>query len=273
MTSAVVFLNTSGPLVHHPFAVARSAEIEDGPAAVRLLGRNLVLWRSPSGAAVAAPDVCTHSRGVLSEGRVVDGGLVCPNHGWTFGDAGRCIAKPTNLPIPDKAHLTTFFCVEQYGLIWVALGDPATGVIDVTWDSDDRYRRVQTEASVWRSNPIQILEVLLGSSDSDLVDDVTADVPFVVRRTLKSEGSIQHHLLSCAPIDVRNSLVTSVIWTSTDGHGADTQCASVAAASLGNLKSVVEEKGLQLPSVEIHPADEGTILNDWKRRLLASLSS
>lgn len=124
MTSALTVLSAAGPLGHQWFAVARSANVQDAPAAARLLRRDLVLWRSPSGAVVAAPDRCTHSKGDLTKGEVNDGRLVCPKHGWTFGDGGRCVFKPSGLPINDRAHLKIHPCVERYGLVWVSLDNP-----------------------------------------------------------------------------------------------------------------------------------------------------
>lgn len=269
MTETFVIFSADGTLARQPFAVGCSADVEDGPLAVRLLGRDLVLWRSPSGNVIAAPDLCTHSRGILSNGQVRDGCLVCPKHGWTFGDAGRCVAKPSNMPITDKAHLRTYPCTERYGLIWVSLGTPAARVIDVAWDGDKRYRRIHTGVSVWRSNPIRIIERLLAETDSPLAD-ITAEVPFCVRGTLKPEAEAQHHrLLACTPVDGRTSLVTSVIWTSSGND--DTEITGLAMADLPEVKSVSEGGGMRLPIVEVSDEDN-TVLADWKRRLVASVS-
>lgn len=269
MTGTFVIFSADGALARQPFAVGCSADLGEGPAAVRLLGRDLVLWRTPSGNVIAAPDQCTHSRGILSNGQVRDGCLVCPKHGWTFGDAGRCVAKPSNMPITDKAHLRTYSCTERYGLIWVSLGASATPVIEVAWDGDDRYRRIHAGVSVWRCNPIQIIEGLLAGADSSLVD-ITADAPFCIRSTLMSEGGAQHHrLLSCTPVDGRNSLVTSVIWTSNGDD--DTEITGIGMADLAELKSVSEGGERRLPIIEISDKED-TVLADWRRRLVALIS-
>ncbi len=52
----------------HP--VARSVEVADTPVAITLLGRAVVLWRTPSGSVVAAPDRCPHREAPLSAGTV-----------------------------------------------------------------------------------------------------------------------------------------------------------------------------------------------------------
>ena len=71
------------------------ARVEDlaggGPVAARLLGEDLVLWRSSSGL-FAWRDLCVHRGTRLSLGRVVDGSrLECPYHGWTYAADGRCV--------------------------------------------------------------------------------------------------------------------------------------------------------------------------------------
>ncbi len=265
MTSELMVLSAAGPLGRQWFAVARSADVQDAPAAVRLLRRDLVLWRSPSGAVVAAPDRCTHSKGDLTKGEVSDGRLVCPKHGWTFGDGGRCVFKPSGLPINDRAHLKIHPCTERYGLVWVSLDDPSVGVIDVAWDDDDDYRMIYSGVSVWQSDPIPAVERLLAQSDSPYVD-VAAELPFSVRGTFKSDDGSEHRrLVSCAPVDSNTSLVASIVWTTVNGD--DARIVGEAMADLGELKSITERaKGL--PSAEITSDDEASSA-DWKRRLLA----
>lgn len=268
MTSALVTLSASGSLGRQWLPVASSPDIQDGPVAVRVLARDLVLWRSPSRAVVAAPNLCTHSKGDLTKGEVNGGRLVCPKHGWTFGDEGRCVFKPSGLAISDKAHLKTHPCTERYGLVWVSLGDPAAPIIDLAWDDDDRYRRIHSGASVWQSNPIQIMETLLAEDDCPYVD-VTTEVPFFVHGAFKSDdGATHRRLISCAPVDNRTSLVTSVVWTNSDGHPDDTKIMNEAMADLDDVKSAAE-KVAGPPSAEI--ASGETRSADWKHRLLTFL--
>src|SRR5690349_9899958 len=91
------------------YAVARSVDLATGPQAVRLLGTDLVLWHDRDGNAVAAPDRCPHREAPLSRGHVEGGCLVCPYHGWTFGEGGHCVAVPSaseGVPPPPRAHLS-----------------------------------------------------------------------------------------------------------------------------------------------------------------------
>jgi phenylpropionate dioxygenase-like ring-hydroxylating dioxygenase large terminal subunit len=113
----------------HP--VARVEQLADGgPVAARLLGEDLVLWRSGD-ELHAWRDLCVHRGTRLSLGRVVDGSrLECPYHGWTYGRDGRCVhipAHPEQAP-PTKARAATYRAAVAHGVVWVTLGSGATGI-------------------------------------------------------------------------------------------------------------------------------------------------
>ena len=146
----------------HP--VARSVEVAAQPMAVTLLARRVVLWRSPSGAVVAAPDRCPHREAPLSAGSVHDGCLTCPYHGWTFGDDGRCILVPSaseGVPPPPRAHLNTYDCEERYGLVWVCVGTPAAPIPTIAQEDDPRFRRINTPVEVWNVSATRMVDNFL----------------------------------------------------------------------------------------------------------------
>jgi phenylpropionate dioxygenase-like ring-hydroxylating dioxygenase large terminal subunit len=110
----------------HP--VLPSAQLGDAPVAVELLAEPLVVARL-NGTAVAMQDVCRHFQAQLSLGeirRMPDAGdcLMCPYHGWTFDQTGRCVDIPqlgAGRGIPRDARVPTYRAAERYGLIWVCL--------------------------------------------------------------------------------------------------------------------------------------------------------
>ncbi len=109
--------------------VARSDEVGDEPHRVAVLGRALVLWRGPAGL-VAFKDLCIHRGSALSLGRVVDGELECPYHGWRYDGSGACTRIPAQPPgrgIPTKARAFRHECREVQGLVWVRLRAPDDG--------------------------------------------------------------------------------------------------------------------------------------------------
>jgi phenylpropionate dioxygenase-like ring-hydroxylating dioxygenase large terminal subunit len=143
------------------YAVARSTEVAPGPVPVAVLGERLVLWRGQSGAVAAAPDRCPHRESPLSPGEVEDGCLVCPYHGWTFEEGGRCVRVPSSdpgTPVPSRAHLHTVHVTERYGLVWVCLGEPVEGIPDIPQDDDPEFRRINNPVEVWKTSATRMTD-------------------------------------------------------------------------------------------------------------------
>jgi phenylpropionate dioxygenase-like ring-hydroxylating dioxygenase large terminal subunit len=106
--------------------VARAAEVAPGEVrGVRLLGRDLVLWRNGDGFH-AWFDLCVHRGARLSRGRVERECLICPYHGWEYNSAGACVRIPAHpdLKPPARAAAQVHHVQEKYGLVWVCLGTP-----------------------------------------------------------------------------------------------------------------------------------------------------
>ncbi|MBI3792341.1 MAG: aromatic ring-hydroxylating dioxygenase subunit alpha [Gemmatimonadetes bacterium] len=121
---------TDPVLVHDWHPVATPAQVDArGLLAARLLGVEIVLWKSPDGYR-AWRDLCVHRGARLSGGTIADGCLHCPYHGWTYDAGGACVripAHPDQVP-PAKARATAYRITERYGLLWVSLGEPGHDV-------------------------------------------------------------------------------------------------------------------------------------------------
>jgi phenylpropionate dioxygenase-like ring-hydroxylating dioxygenase large terminal subunit len=154
-------------LRHQWYVVAESTDVAGAPVAVRLLGESLVLWRSADGAVVAAPDRCPHREAPLSGGTVDDGCIVCPYHGWRFGDAGRCVEVPSSgagRPVPPTSHLATVHVEERYGLVWVCLAEPQGTIPAMAADDDPAYRRINTGVDTWTVSATRMTDNFLDIS-------------------------------------------------------------------------------------------------------------
>ncbi len=94
----------------------------------RIDGVDLAVWRSASGQLHAWGDRCPHRGMRLSHGFVRGESLSCIYHGWQYGEDGGCTAIPAHpqLTPPKTICAKTFDCVEQDGLIWVALRTVST---------------------------------------------------------------------------------------------------------------------------------------------------
>jgi phenylpropionate dioxygenase-like ring-hydroxylating dioxygenase large terminal subunit len=111
------------------YVAGRSQEFPvNQPKGLKICSRPVLVWRTGDGKLVSFDDRCVHKRMPLSEGVVLsDGVLECPYHGFCYDGAGNCVRIPSqlDLPIPSRAKLRPFPIVEQDGLAWVWLGDPA----------------------------------------------------------------------------------------------------------------------------------------------------
>lgn len=106
------------------YVAAFSAEIEARLTPLRLLGENVVLYRTEEGKPVALEDSCPHRRLPLSMGRLLNGNVECGYHGLQFDPAGRCIAAPTQDRIPPTAVVRSYPAVDRWGLVWIWMGAP-----------------------------------------------------------------------------------------------------------------------------------------------------
>lgn len=113
-------------LINNWYVAATSAELpDDRPLGVRMLGLDFVLFRS-GGSVSCLPGNCCHRGGALGDGRVANGCLACPYHGWQFDANGQCVLIPAMGPEvrpPRRARLDSYPTTEKYGWIWVFLGD------------------------------------------------------------------------------------------------------------------------------------------------------
>ncbi len=107
-------------------AAERSENLTDRPVKVRMLGQDFVLFRDAGGKAHCLSNTCVHRGGSLGGGKLHDGRIACPYHGWQFEGDGRCARIPSlgfDANIPARARVDSYPTVERYGLIFTFLGD------------------------------------------------------------------------------------------------------------------------------------------------------
>jgi len=115
----------------------------DAPHATRLLGVDLVVWREKEAVHVW-DDLCIHRGAKLSGGRIKDGCLMCPYHGWTYNNQGECAripAQPEQKP-PPRAHTRVHPVRVLYDLVWTCLGEPSGDPPPFPEWSDPAYRSI-----------------------------------------------------------------------------------------------------------------------------------
>ncbi|NNE57158.1 MAG: aromatic ring-hydroxylating dioxygenase subunit alpha [Hellea sp.] len=99
---------------------------------IEIAGEPINLGRSKSGEVFAMRDICPHWSAPLSKGRIVDGTVECPYHGWRFGTSdGTCKAIPAlcseDKTDTQKIRVRTYPIREVGALIWVFLSKDKKG--------------------------------------------------------------------------------------------------------------------------------------------------
>lgn len=123
----------------HP--VATTADLERGPVrGVKILGEELVLFRTTRGAVGLVQRRCPHRGVSLAYGMPDEDGLRCSNHGWCFDRTGACVSQPfedtvnPNGRFKDKIRVVAYPVEELGDLIWAYLGPPERRPLLPRWE-------------------------------------------------------------------------------------------------------------------------------------------
>ena len=107
------------------YVAAPSHEIEQRPTGRILLNEPVVFYRKRDGVVVALEDRCSHRGYPLHKGRLIEDTLECGYHGMTFNCRGQCVRVPGQAQIPSGADIHPYPIVEQWGFVWIWMGDPS----------------------------------------------------------------------------------------------------------------------------------------------------
>jgi 5,5'-dehydrodivanillate O-demethylase oxygenase subunit len=116
--------------------VAGSAELPCGTTrAVRLLGEDLVLFRSTRGELGLLQERCPHRGTSLRHGCVDETGIRCPYHGWKYAATGECLEIPgeSDSQLLKRAKAGAYRVDELGGLVFTYLG-PEPAPLLPRWD-------------------------------------------------------------------------------------------------------------------------------------------
>jgi nitrite reductase/ring-hydroxylating ferredoxin subunit len=95
------------------------------PVRLRLLGEDLVAFRTTNGRVGVLDTYCPHRNANLFWGRNEEDGLRCVYHGWKFSADGTCVDMPNEPPrskFAEKIHQPAYPAVDRGGFIWVYMG-------------------------------------------------------------------------------------------------------------------------------------------------------
>ncbi|MGE4482854.1 Rieske 2Fe-2S domain-containing protein [Acidocella sp.] len=121
-----------------------------------LLNRNVLMYRTQNGEAVAIRDRCPHRFVPLHLGKREGDEVVCPYHGLRFNGSGTCTHNPHgNKLIPKAAKVRSYPVLERYGFVWIWLGDgeadesllPDYSPLDIGHENAVAYTYMHTAAN------------------------------------------------------------------------------------------------------------------------------
>lgn len=148
------------------------------PLGLRIAGERVVLFRDAAGQSGALIDRCPHRGVALSLGKVVNGEIECPFHGWRFDRAGGNCGVPWN---PDaKRELlgaTALPLREAAGLLWLYTGFAPTAEPDISESFAQPNVTVCAQSVIWNVHWTRVMENMLDMPH----------LPFVHKRTIGKE--------------------------------------------------------------------------------------
>lgn len=155
----------------HP--VAAAAELDELPTRpVRILGEDLVVFKTAPETYAIIERYCAHRGTDLAYGVVEDSALRCPRHGWLYAENGLVLDIPFEDEMPaEPIKINGYKAQEKAGMIWAYLGpEPAPLIPDwepFTWEGGI----VQVVLSVLACNWLQCHENTLDGVDMEIFTD------------------------------------------------------------------------------------------------------
>ena len=107
--------------------VAMTNQVGDLPYRLRVLGEDLVLFRTKKGSLGLVHVHCAHRNMSLEFGIIEDDGIRCSYHGWKYGLDGTVLDTPCEPPasqVKKKACLGAYPVIEMKGLAFTYMGPP-----------------------------------------------------------------------------------------------------------------------------------------------------
>jgi phenylpropionate dioxygenase-like ring-hydroxylating dioxygenase large terminal subunit len=95
------------------------------PFTTTVYDKSYVLFRDQNKQAVCLLNRCLHRLTQMDKGRIINGTLACPYHGWRYDNQGNVVDVPSEGPDQSVKKMCSkpLPCVEQDGVIWIWMGE------------------------------------------------------------------------------------------------------------------------------------------------------
>lgn len=96
------------------------------PLKIKRFNEDLVIWRNSDKSISCLLDKCCHRGASLSCGKIKNGEIECPFHGFLYDKSGKVTVIPANgknSKVPESMKVKSFETYEDFGFIWLWFGD------------------------------------------------------------------------------------------------------------------------------------------------------
>lgn len=173
------------------YVAANDHEIGRRLHASRILGEDVVMYRTLAGDVVALQDACPHRKLPLSMGRLLEDTVECGYHGLIFDCSGNCVRAPGLAHAPQRAVVRSYPTVERYGLIWIWMGEPERAdpeaIMQVEHWGDPAWGLNRGDGMVVKCNYLYLTDNLLDPSHVSWVHQTSFGSADLIGRPLKAQ--------------------------------------------------------------------------------------
>jgi phenylpropionate dioxygenase-like ring-hydroxylating dioxygenase large terminal subunit len=169
-----------------------------------LHGQELAIWRNGQGEIQVWENRCPHRGTRFTLGRIIDGQLSCAYHGWRFAGGGQCTFIPAQpkLTPPQSMAATAYFAVERFGMVWAALGQPASDEPAIPELSAPARRAIFCRSFVTYGSAADVIKRMQPAYTSGgpgvLIDASGPEtIAVLLVQPMASQKSVVHLWLSC----------------------------------------------------------------------------
>jgi len=160
-----------------------SDELQDLPHRVKILGEELVAFRTGGGAVGLLELHCPHRGTSLEFGLVDSKGIRCCYHGWLFGADGTILetpGEPADSTLKDRLYHGAYPTEEDHGIVFAYLGPPERQPPFPRYDSFIRpgWRLMPGRKYFYPCNWLQIMENTMDPAHTAFLHTIVSGAVF-----------------------------------------------------------------------------------------------
>ena len=168
----------------HP--VALTSEVSEIPKEIRILGEDLVIFKSTKGKIGLVHKACPHRRASMAYGKTEDEGIRCCYHGWLFSTNGEILETPgENIDskqakkLRDTFKLGAYPVIEFNGLVFSYLG-PMEKIPEFPhYDSFEIPGNISSPYRIdYNCNWIQVLDAIMDPLHTSFLHGQSSGIQF-----------------------------------------------------------------------------------------------